>query len=260
MNVGLVTYGTLTNSDAPDTVLVKYSGSGKAQWATRISVGGAPAFKASIAVDDSDNVYISGIYIESSATISDYDSAPIGGGAVGLVTYGTLTNSGNPDIYLIKYNSSGKAEWATSVETIDIGSSPSIATDISGNIFIAGRYNISDITINEYDSAPIGGGAVGIVTYGILTNSGDRDIFLVKYNSSGKSQWATSVGGSSGQYAPKITTDNIGKIYITGEYNDPTLIINNYASAPIAAGPVGVTRYGTLAGSIESDIFLVKYS
>jgi len=86
------------------------------------------------------------------------------------VTQGGLdgnTSSGGSDIFLVKYNSSGIKQWTkqlgTSSDDLGIG----VTTDSSDNIYVTGY---------------TGGGLDG------NTSSGQEDIFLVKYNSSGIKQ------------------------------------------------------------------------
>jgi CTP:phosphocholine cytidylyltransferase-like protein len=86
------------------------------------------------------------------------------------VTAGGLdgnTNSGNYDIFLVKYNSSGTKQWTKQLGTSNTDSVTGVVVDSSNNIIISGN------------------------TYGGLdgnTNFGSRDIFLVKYSSSGVKQ------------------------------------------------------------------------
>ena len=71
------------------------------------------------------------------------------------------------------------------------------------------------------------------------TNSGNTDIFLVKFNSSGTKQWTKQLGTSSPEYGNGVTTDSSGNIYVTGY------------------------TQGGLDGNTNSggkDIFLVKYN
>jgi len=78
-------------------------------------------------------------------------------------------------------------------------------------------------------------------TYGGLdgnTNSGGKDIFLVKYDSSGTKQWTKQLGTSSEDWGKGVTTDSSDNIYVTG-YTDGGLDGN------------------TSSGS--SDIIIVKY-
>ena len=85
-------------------------------------------------------------------------------------TYGGLdgnTNSGGKDIFLVKYNSSGTKQWTKQLGTSSNDLGMDVTTDSSGNIYVTGY---------------TGGGLDG------NTNSGEWDIFLIKYNSSGIKQ------------------------------------------------------------------------
>jgi len=77
------------------------------------------------------------------------------------------TSSGDDDIFLVKYNSSGTKQWTKQLGTSSSDSGNGVSTDSSGNIYVTGY------------------------TYGGLdgnTNSGEKDFSLVKYNSSGIKQ------------------------------------------------------------------------
>ena len=77
------------------------------------------------------------------------------------------TSSGESDIFLVKYDSSGTKQWTKQLGTFSYDSGDGVTTDSSGNIYITGQTK---------------GGLNG------NTNSGDWDIFLIKYNSSGTKQ------------------------------------------------------------------------
>ena len=98
-----------------------------------------------VATDSSGNVYVTG-YTE--------------GGLDG-------TNEGNKDLFVVKYNSSGTKQWTKQLGSPQTDRAYGVATDSSGNVYVAGY------------------------TYGGLdgnTNAGNADIFVVKYNSSGTKQ------------------------------------------------------------------------
>jgi len=118
----------------------------------------------------------------------------------------------------------------TSFGTKQLGTSStdygySVTSDSSDNIYVTG-YTFGGLDGN--------------------TSSGGRDIFLVKYNSSGTKQWTKQLGsynskgyGSSNELGNVVTTDSSGNIYVTG-WTDGDLDGNT--------------------SSGESDIFLVKYN
>lgn len=73
------------------------------------------------------------------------------------------------------------------------------ATDASGNIFITGYFT-------------------GTVSFGStsLTSAGDKDLFLVKLNSSGVVQWATKGGGTAADQGVDVKCDASGNVYTIG--------------------------------------------
>ena len=71
------------------------------------------------------------------------------------------------DIFLVKYNSSGTKQWTKQFGTSSMDDGTGVTTDSSGNIYVTG-YTKGDLDGN--------------------TKSGDDDIFLVKYDSSGTKQ------------------------------------------------------------------------
>ena len=79
------------------------------------------------------------------------------------------TNTGYWDIFLIKYNSSGTKQWTKQGGTSGWEMGYGVTTDSSGNIYITGFTNI----IEDLSS---------------FTPNIHRDIFLVKFNSSGIKQ------------------------------------------------------------------------
>ena len=85
-------------------------------------------------------------------------------------TYGDLdgnTSSGGQDIILVKYNSSGTKQWTKQLGTSSNDVGNGVTTDSSDNIYVTG-YTEGDLDGN--------------------TNLGQKDIFLVKYNSDGVKQ------------------------------------------------------------------------
>ena len=128
------------------------------------------------------------------------------------------TNSGESDIFLIKYNSSGTKQWTKQLGTSSIDLGIGVTTDSSGNIYLTGFTK---------------GGLDG------NNSSGESDIILLKFDSSGTKQWTKQLGTPSYESGSGVTTDSSGNIYVTGT----TL-----------GGIDGNTNFG------EKDIFLIKYN
>ena len=223
------TFGTLVNSGFSDTFIVKYNTSGTAQWATRIA-DAIIEYGYGISVDDSGNVYVTGTYGANPATIYNADGS----------TFGTLVNSGSVDVFVVKYNTSGTAQWATRIagSTIDIGYG--ISVDRDGNVYVTGYYNSIILTIYNADTS----------TFGILPNSGSYDAFIVKYNTSGTAQWATHIGGTGNDPGYDISVDRAGNSYVTGYYG----------SNPVTIYNAGGSTFGTLLNSGINNAYIVKYN
>ncbi len=108
------------------------------------------------------------------------------------------TNAGSDDIFLVKYNSSGENQWTRQMGTYAQEQVYGLSTDRTGNIYVAGQ------TTGAFDEC---------------TNVGERDIFLVKFNSSGEKQWIRQMGTNYMDQARAVSTDRTGNIYVTGYTN-----------------------------------------
>ena len=81
---------------------------------------------------------------------------------------------------LFKWSSSGTKQWANTDGdwSVDLDGMGVVATDSSGNIYTTGSFS------GELDGN---------------TSSGESDIFLVMYNSSGTKQWTKHYGTSASE-------------------------------------------------------------
>ena len=222
------TFGTLANSGLSDVFVVKYNSAGTTQWAARIS-GTGNDYSSRITSDSSGNIYVTGSYASNPVTVYNSDGS----------TFGTLVCSGSLDIFIVKYNSSGTAQWTARIGGSDYETSQSITSDSSGNIYVTGSYQSNPVTIYNSDGS----------TFGTLTNYGYSNLCIVKYNSAGTAQWATQIGGSSYDFGISVTSDSPGNIYVAGSYqSNPVTVYNSDGST-----------FGTLVNSGVNDIFIVKY-
>ena len=90
----------LSAADAQNVFFAKYNSSGELVWAKSVG-GSSSATGRSIAVDGSENVYVTGYFYE---TTVDFDP---GSGTT------NLTPAGRDDVFFAKYNSSGELVWTT---------------------------------------------------------------------------------------------------------------------------------------------------
>ena len=89
------------------------------------------------------------------------------------------------------------------------------------------------------NSSPYGSVANHTTQLDGTTNSGGKDIFLVKYNSSGTKQWTKLVGTTTDDYPFEVDVDSSDNVYVTGHTN---------------GGLDGKTNAG------NDSIFLIKYN
>lgn len=210
----LITFGTTTLSttiaNTWDIFLVKFDAGGNVLWAK--SEGGSSSDNSrSVSTDASGSILVTGFFISSSITIGTT----------------TLTNAGNGDFFLVKYDSGGNVLWAKSAGGINFDKGNSVATDAGGNVIATGYFISPSITL-------------GTTT---LTNGATGNFFIVKYDSGGNVIWTKSEGGSANAECYGVTTDANGNIIITGSFTSPS----------ITFGTTTLTNVGV------SDIFIAKY-
>jgi len=194
-----VTYGGLdgnTNAGYNDLFVVKYNSSGTKQWTKQ---NGSDMYDEArgVATDSSGNVYVVG-------------------GTKGNLN--GISNSGRTDAFVIKFNSSDTKQWTKKLGTWQNDLANGVATDSSGNFYVTG------FTYQHLDGN---------------TSAGNADLFVVKYNSSGKKQWTKQLGTSKHDRARGVATDSSRNVYVTGD-------------------TYGGLDNNTSAGN--ADLFVVKYN
>src|ERR1035437_6947157 len=177
-------------------VLVKYDPIGNIIWAKNAeNVNSTDC----LSCDPLGNVYITGTFGSDS------------------VTFGTVTLhnsiSNGLDIYLVKYDSSGNVIWAKSAGGNSIAYTTSIVIDGIGNAYITGSLLSDSISF----------GSNTIYNHSIDTN----DIFFVKYDSSGNSIWAKTIGGNGYDEGYAVTVDFAGNIYLLGNVKTDSVYLDN---------------------------------
>ncbi len=204
------------------TVLVKYNSSGMAQWARTVTQGSTNSSFYSVSVGSDGSAYAAG-YISGTGTY---------GFGISVTAAGTY--NGNNNIVLVKYDSSGVAQWAKTV-TAGSGLSQfySVSVGSDGSVYAAGV--ISGTGTYGFGS--------GVTATGMNTN---YNVILVKYDSSGVTQWAKTVTAGSGSslfYSISVGSDGsvcAAGVISTGSYG--------FGNSVTAAGTY--SGYGTV---------LVKY-
>jgi hypothetical protein len=168
-----------------DAFLVKFNTAGNRQWGTYY--GGIDQDNgSSCAVDDFDNVYLTG-FTESTTGIAS-------GGHQN-------TLEGNSDAFLVKFNAAGVRQWATYYGGSDSEGTSDCQVDSYGNVYLyGGTTSTTGIASSGYQNI-IGG---------------DNDAYLVKFNAAGVRQWATYYGGNDFDAGLSCAADGSGNVYLAG--------------------------------------------
>ncbi|MBT6687970.1 MAG: T9SS type A sorting domain-containing protein, partial [Bacteroidetes bacterium] len=116
-----------------------------------------------------------------------------------------------PGMYIAKYNSSGDLIWAKAIATNGV-TGVSISTDAFNNIYISGKFT----GIVDFDTGP------NVFNLSPTVNTNNPDIFILKLDSLGDFLWAKQIGGEFCDYAHSMCLDNIGNVYVTGEFKSTT--------------------------------------
>jgi hypothetical protein len=204
---------TLYNSGSSDIFIAKYDSLGNTIWAKRFGAEQGEGASA-IGVDSLGNCYISGFFTSDSIA---FDSS----------LYITLTGN-NQNIFIAKFDSSGSPQWVKKATGNDLDYSQGISCDHNGGIYVTGYFRSSTLT---FDTT-------------VLYNSGQYDMFIVKYDASGNLAWAQKAGGTEHDWAFGISADEGGNIYLAGGFGSPSI---SFGSTTLFASPLGY-----------DDIFVVK--
>lgn len=285
LSFGSIVLTNTNSSNSYDVFLAKYDSDGNVLWA-RMATGNSTDDANSIAVDDSGNVYIGGMFNSPTLTFGS------------TVLTNTNTNNNSYDIFLAKYDTNGNAIWAKKAGGTLHDGANAVVIDTLGNVLIAGYsygsnyFSFDNITLTgglntghfflaKYSNsgnaiwATSGGSTYTTSATSIaVDNSGNtfvtgyfkgyilefdtvnfnnpngsnlyEDIFVAKYNTDGNLLWVKIEGGAKADIAYGISTDNVGSAYITGSFDSPTLHF-------------GSTTLTNSSGGNYNNIFITKY-
>ena len=160
------------------------SGGSSSGFLVTFGLSGFDTDAAGVAIDSSDNIYITGT-------------------SQGTNLFGKNATSGTTDdIFVAKLNSSGVVQWVYTAGGTGRDRGRKIALDSSGNIYVVGYYQ---------NTVDFGGGNV--------TSNGSWDAFILKLNSSGTFQWVKSYGGSAGNDLGRdVVVDSNDNVIMLGTF------------------------------------------
>jgi gliding motility-associated-like protein len=211
---------TLAGSALNFSFILKLDTDGNFLWAKPISAGSTVGSGRGIAIDNSNNVLVTGIY---SGTV-DFDPG------AGIFN---MTSAGGDEIYVIKLDANGNFVWAKSMGGTGFDRGFSIAIDNSNNVLTTGSYS----GVGDFDP---GAGLFSMTAVGIT------DIFISKLDASGNFVWAKSMGGLEADVGNSLTTDGLNNVIITGRFK-----------STVDFDP-GAAVFNLSTGSSNEDGFIAK--
>lgn len=179
--------GGLTNTGWGDNVfLVKYDAAGNHLWSKHfgdddIQTGQDVTVDAS---GNSDNVIVTG-YFDGTLDFSG----------------NAMTSAGSYDIFVAKFDAAGNHLWSRRFGDANEQHGDNTAADGSGNVIVTGDY---------FGTVDFGGEP--------LTEVGDGDMFIVKFDATGNHLWSKSFGNGTFQNFSGVTTDRSNNVITAGAF------------------------------------------
>jgi hypothetical protein len=210
-----------------DMFISKYNILGQFQWAQ--SVGGASSLvkPECMAVNSAGDIHIGG----SLSVMSPLNFNPNG------PSYTLTSNAAAADAFVMKYNSSGLAQWGFSMGDQQSDYVYDIILDASNNVFIAGTFQTS---IGLDPSAPTN----------TVASMGAEDGYLAKYSSAGTYLWGNVAGQVLSDAFYRINLDAAGNVLVAGSMCSPFMDMD----------PSAATATITKVGIGTDDYFIAKYT
>ncbi|MDD1447496.1 FG-GAP-like repeat-containing protein, partial [Dolichospermum sp. ST_sed8] len=176
----------LISNGGNDIFIAKFDSQGNRVWSKQIGGSGLD-YVNSLTTDSLGNVYVSGYF---NGTINIYGEQLISG-------------YGSSEAFIAKFDSQGNRVWAKQIGSSDFSSINSVTTDSLGNIYVSGSFD---------QTAYIDGQQLTSGPYG-------SDGFIAKFDSQGNRVWIKQIGSYYSDSVDSITTDSLGNVYASGDFN-----------------------------------------
>jgi hypothetical protein len=201
---------TLKSRGGTDAMLMKLAASGDLEWVKQF--GGAYADQIShVAVDQQGNIYVQGQFKD----VADW------GGKKPLKAGG----GSDTDVVLAKYDLNGDHLWSKRFGNAFNDVAGGVTVDPAGHVTMVGSFDKS-VSFGEGDDH---------------TSLGESDIFIARFTTDGKLEWAKTMGAEREDIAGGVASDRAGNTVTTGWFQ---------GTADLGKGPV--TSKG------NKDVFALK--
>ena len=216
---------SLSSKGSDDGMIIKYSSSGEIEWAQ--TVGGTTDDKINSIAETTDGGYIVGGYFKSSIDLGN-----------GI----KLTSKGWSDGILIKYSSSGEAEWAKGIGGEYSDFITSVAKTNDGGCIVGGYIAEGDIDLGNGISISSKDGWAGMI---------------IKYSSNGETEWAKVISGidsnvfSLDVYIYSVSSTSDGGYIVGGYFESSSIDLGNGISLSSKGSDDGMIIKYSSSGEVE---------
>ena len=186
----------IASAGQSDVYIAKYNPNAELLW-VRQAGGPANDTARSITIDSSNDIYITGDFIET-AEFGDT----------------TLSSSGESDLFIAKYDSDGDLIWAKKAGGSRSEVARAITVDGDGDGIIVGSLR----------------GSATFDNIRVVASSTTNSFFVAKFNPNGRFLWVESEESTGNMVGVAVGTDNQDNIYVAGEFagsstfNDGTML------------------------------------
>lgn len=203
----------LENYDASKTLTIDPD----VVWSSYIGANGFDEVRHSV-VDESGNIYLTGMTSASSGIAVDGFQMNYGGG--------------NYDAFIAKLNKDGVLIWATYFGGAQSDFGNALALDEHGNIFLVGSTSSNAAIASNGADLNYGGGIY--------------DGFILKLSAQGALQWASYIGGNAEDTSWSVDIDELGNAIVLSNTASNDAIANSIGQASNAGGvDLMIHKYNT---------------
>lgn len=172
--------------------VAKYDPQGNLLWA--IGGGGeGDDHGYDVVTDANGTIYVTGF-------LTNHWAPPVCTGVFGSLPAFTYTDS---IAFVASISADGEWQWVRTFDGCDGERDNDIAVDNQGGVYVAGGFYGAN-----RDFGPVQ----------LSSNANSRDIFVMKYDTSGNFQWVKQVGGYNDDRANGVTIGADNMLYVTGEF------------------------------------------
>jgi hypothetical protein len=214
--------GPLESQGAGSGFVAKLDPEGKHLWSRQFS-GPGLAVAAALALDAAQNVVVTGTL----------DGAADFGG-------GRLKSAGLTDVFVAKLDPEGKHLWSRRFGDTAEQEAGGVAVALDGSVVLAGSFE---------GTVDFGGG--------ILTSSGEDDVFVAKLDAAGKHLWSKRFGDAHAQHGRAVAVDAAGNVVLAGDAHGAIDLGADTRASPDATSPF-VARFDPGGRLLSGRLFAAE--